>query len=328
MPVPGLETRQSGARSLQIAELAHETDRVLRLKLRSSDGQPLPSWTPGAHIDIECGSSDGKARQYSLCGDPQAADTYEVAILREDAGRGGSAWLHAHARAGASLKIRGPRNHFRLDTTASRLVLIAGGIGITPIMAMADEARRRGIDYELHYAGKTREAMPMLQALQALHGARLVLHTSSEGRRLDLAEMLREATPGTKVYACGPARLLEGVEQASSHWPEDAVHMERFSAQGAKTSAEDMQPFEVELRDSCTVLQVPAGQTMLAALREANIDIQSDCEEGLCGSCEARVIEGEVDHRDRVLTAGERACHDRMMTCCSRAKNGRLVLGL
>ena len=313
------------SRAVIVASVAQCAERIVRVRLVSADGRDLPRWSAGSHIDVLCGET-GLSRQYSLCGDPADRRAFEIAVLRERASRGGSAWVHDNVRAGAHWRIRGPRNHFRLDETAKKLVLIAGGIGITPISAMARRARSLGIDYELHYSGRSRASMALLDELRALHGERLRAHVSDEGTRNDIAALA--VNDGTQVYACGPARMLEALGRASASWPEDALRIEHFeSALGTLDPAKE-QAFEVELKDSGLVLNVPADQTLLTTLRRANIDVQSDCEEGLCGSCEVRVLDGEIDHRDVVLTRGERQSNRRMMACCSRAKGKKLVLAL
>ncbi|MCP3710582.1 cytochrome P450/oxidoreductase [Paraburkholderia sp. CNPSo 3274] len=300
-------------------------DGIVRLRLVAPNGGALPRWAPGAHIDVECGDT-GISRQYSLCSDPADTGAFEIAVLRETQSRGGSAWVHDTLRAGMRLKIRGPRNHFRLDEEGRRAIFIAGGIGITPVSAMARRARELGIDYELHYSGRSRKTMALVEELAQLHGERLHLHVSEEGTRNDFAAL--HVDEHTRVYACGPARMLEALEACSEAWPEDALRVEHFAATGGKLDPSQEQAFEVELKDSGLVLNVGADQTVLDALRRANIDVQSDCEEGLCGSCEVRVLAGEIDHRDVVLTRAERDTQTRMMTCCSRAKSGRLILEL
>ena len=300
---------------------------IVRLRLAAPDGRPMPRWSPGSHIDVACGDT-GLSRQYSLCGDPEEAGTLDIAVLRDPQSRGGSAWVHGRVKVGDRLHIRGPRNHFRLDEGAGHLVFIAGGIGVTPIMAMARRARMLGIDYRLHYCGRSRATMAFVDELSAQHGERLHLHVSSEGSRLDLAALLATPVEGAQVYACGPLRMLEALEEACAHWPEDSLKMEHFESTLGTLDPAKEHAFEVELKDSGLTLPVRADQTLLAALRAANIDVQSDCEEGLCGSCEVRVISGEVDHRDMVLTRAEREAGQRMMSCCSRACGTRLVLEL
>jgi ferredoxin-NADP reductase len=315
------------SRKLLVASVARAADGIARIRLESPDGKPLPRWTPGSHIDLECGDT-GLSRQYSLCGDPAETGALEIAVLREEAGRGGSAWIHRHLQPGATVRVRGPRNHFRMDERASRLILIAGGIGITPISAMARRARELGMDYQLHYSGKSRRCMALLDELAQLHGERLRLHVSDEGSRNDFAALLSRPDPAVQIYACGPERMLDALQQACAGWPEDALRVEHFHSTLATLDPSKEHAFEAELKDSGIVVQVPAGQTLLAALRGANIDVQSDCEEGLCGSCEVRVLDGAVDHRDTVLTRAERAEGKRMMACCSRAQDKRVVLEL
>jgi ferredoxin-NADP reductase len=263
-----------------------------------------------------------------LCGDPADAQALEIAVLREEAGRGGSAWIHDHVHVGDRLKIRGPRNHFRLDASVRKLIFIAGGIGITPVSTMARRAKALGMDYELHYSGRSRQSMALLGELTELHGERLHVYVADEGRRNDLAALLARPEPGTKVYACGPERMLQALEQCCTAWPQDTLRIEHFASTMGTLDPAQEHAFEVELKDSGIVLTVPPDRTLLSVLRAANIDIQSDCEEGLCGSCEVRVLAGDVDHRDVVLTRGEREANARMMSCCSRAGGSRLVLEL
>ncbi len=329
-PVPvriGEPSRHAVARSVVVESVTPVAENIVKLRLVAPDGRALPRWTPGAHIDVECGDAD-RSRQYSLCGDPADTRALEIAVLREADGRGGSCWIHAGVKAGDRLRIRGPRNHFRMDETAKKLLLIAGGIGITPISAMARRARELGMDYELHYSGRRRTAMAFLDELAALHGDRLRVYVSEEGRRNDLAALLDQPREGWQVCACGPKRMLEALERHCADWPGDALRIEHFESSLAQLDPSREHAFEVELKDSGITVSVPADRTVLASLRAANIDVPSDCEEGLCGSCEVRVLAGKIDHRDMVLTKAEREANDRMMTCCSRARGGKLVLEL
>ncbi|MFP5475027.1 MAG: cytochrome P450, partial [Gammaproteobacteria bacterium] len=323
----GEPTGHALTRPVVVERAEPAAEGIVRLRLVAADGGTLPRWSPGAHIDVECGDT-GLSRQYSLCGDPDDACAFEIAVLLEAESRGGSAWMHAHAHEGARLRIRGPRNHFRLDEGAKRLVLIAGGIGITPISAMARRAQALGIPYDLHYCGRRRATMAMVDELQTLHGERLHLHAGDEGRRLDLAELLRVPMPGTQVYACGPTRLLDALAAHTAHWPEDSLRVEHFASTLGTLDPSQEHGFDAELKDSGLTIAVRADQTLLQALRAANIDVQSDCEEGLCGSCEVTVIEGDIDHRDRVLTRAEREENRKMMSCCSRACGQKVVLQL
>ncbi|OYV00846.1 MAG: hypothetical protein CFE45_07380 [Burkholderiales bacterium PBB5] len=279
------------------------------------------------HQAVACGDT-GLSRQYSLCGDPAQADVYEIAVLRDPASRGGSLWLHQHAQPGAVLPVRGPRNHFPLEAPAQHLVLVAGGIGITPISAMARQAQAQGLAYSLHYCGSQRAHMPYLAELQAHHGAALQLHVSAEGSRLDVAALLATPQPGTLIYACGPQRLLQALADATAHWPDDSLRVEHFHASAATAAQPGDTAFEVELQHSGRVITVGATQSLLAALRGAGLTIASDCQEGLCGSCQLGVVDGAIQHRDQVLTRAERAAGSAIISCCSRAASGRLVLEL
>ncbi|MBU2287194.1 MAG: cytochrome P450/oxidoreductase [Gammaproteobacteria bacterium] len=329
MPVRiGEPSRHAITRPLRVESVTTVAEGIVRLRLVSPDGKALPHWTPGSHIDIECGSP-GLSRQFSLCGDPQDAGAYEIAVLREADGRGGSTWVHDRVRPGDTLKVRGPRNHFRLDESAGGTALfIAGGIGITPISAMARRAREIGIDYTLHYSGRSRRSMALLDELQALHGQRLHVHASDEGTRNDLGALLATPLPGTRIYACGPLGMLDALRTHCAAWPDDALRVEHFESTLSRLDPSKEHAFEAELKDSGVVVPVRADQSLLAALRAANIDVQSDCEEGLCGTCEVRVLAGEIDHRDLVLTRAERDGNDRMMSCCSRARGARVVIEL
>lgn len=319
---------------------------VRRLSLVSEDGTALPAYTPGAHIDIECGDT-GIVRQYSLCVAPPAPvraegcpvphspspEGYEIAVLRESESRGGSVWVHDDLREGDVVTVRGPRNHFRLPDSPERLVLVAGGIGVTPIRAMAGWAAQQGVPYEVHYLGRASATMAFLEELRAEHGEHLHVHCSGEGSRADLAALMaataEDAHAGrAHVYACGPQRMIDALAEAGADWPEGALVFEHFSSQLGELDPEVEHEFTLVLDDSAREVLVPRDQTVLHTLREAGYTIPSNCQEGLCGTCEVPVLDGEIDHRDVVLTPAERREGTRMMTCCSRAAGDRLVLGL
>lgn len=320
----GAPSKREIARPLRVKSVHRESGRVVRLVLEEPHGRRLPEWTAGSHIDVVI---DGLDRQYSLCGDP-ASPTYEIAVLREDEGRGGSKFIHDHVTEGMILRTRGPSNRFRLDEAADSPVLIAAGIGITPVIAMADRLKALGTPYALHYAGRARGEMALLNRAIRDHGDRLHIYSRDESRRLDLAALLSALAPQQQVYACGPERLLADLTALTADWPDGRLHVEHFSGTGLLLDPSKEIAFEVELRDSGRTLQVARDETVLRALHAAGIDVACDCEEGLCGSCEVGVIEGEIDHRDMVLTRTERVENRRMMTCCSRARGGKLTLAL
>lgn len=323
----GEPSRHAISRTVIVDEVRQVATDILHLRLKSPDGSAMPRWTPGSHIDLECGTPD-LSRQYSLCGDPADSSVLEIAVLKDPDSRGGSRWLHENLQRGDKLKIRGPRNHFRFDESTQKAIFIAGGIGITPVATMARRAKELGIDYALHYSGRSRNTMAFLDELAQLHGARLHVHAKDEGRRNDFNQLLGQPQEGTQVYACGPVRMLEALEACCEKWPEDALRVEHFQSTRGSLDPEKEHAFEVELKDSGLVVKVPADQTLLTALRSANIDIQSDCGEGLCGSCEVKVLSGKVDHRDVVLTRSEREANNKMMACCSRAAGMKLILEL
>lgn len=320
----GAPSKKEIARQMRVVETRAEAENILGLTLEDPKGVALPQWSPGAHVDLVV---DGYVRSYSLCGDPEDRARYRLAILKEPEGRGGSRHIHETVRAGATIRMRGPKNHFRLDETAPGYLLIAGGIGITPIIAMADRLKRLGKPYEIHYAGRSRPAMAFVERLQRDHGERLTLYPRSEGRRMNLGALVAALGTGWQIYACGPERLLAELAELTRGLPEGALHVEHFAPAGTHLDPSRETAFEVELRDSALTVQVPADKTMLEALRGAGIDVPSDCEEGLCGTCEVQVVAGEIDRRDRVLSQAERRENRRMMACCSRAR-GRIVVEL
>lgn len=328
----GAPLARNAVRNLRVESVREVARDVLMLRLVSQHGSALPQWTPGAHIDIECGDP-GLARQYSLCGDPADRAAWEVAVLKDPDSRGGSAWIHQHARPGAILRVRGPRNHFHMDEAHSgHYVFIAGGIGITPVMAMARRARELGRSYEFHYSCRSRFGMAFAEELAHLHAECLQLHISEEGRRNDfLALLSRLKGANVQIYACGPSRMLDALQEAviAAGLPEEQLHVEHFSNDRPKLDPSKELPFEVELRNTGLTLTVTNEHSLLETLRAQNVDVQSDCEEGLCGVCEVAVLAGEVDHRDSILSPTERRENKRMMVCCSRAKSGeKLVLDL
>nr|WP_250548834.1 PDR/VanB family oxidoreductase [Pseudonocardia sp. H11422] len=313
----------AGTRTLLVQQASWEADGVLSLRLVDPDGAALPPWTPGAHVDLVLPS--GLVRQYSLCGDPGDRSAYLVAVRREPAGRGGSAEVHATALVGATLGVRGPRNRFEL-VDAPRYLLLAGGIGITPLLPMLAELRRRGRPCELWYGGRDRASMPFVDQLRRLHPDGVHVVPQDEYGLLDVAGLTAAAAPGTAVYCCGPEGLLRAAEAACGGLD---LHVERFAA-----TAPPAEPaavggaFEVELCRSGVVAPVAPDQTVLDAVRAAGADVLSSCEEGFCGTCEVRVLDGEPEHHDAILSAAERERGETMMICVSRCRSPRLVLDL
>ena len=322
-PTTAVPTGADLRRRVRVAGRERVTDDVVVLDLAALDGTALPDWEPGAHIDLEV--TPGTERQYSLVATTPDGH-WRIAVLREAAGRGGSAAVHDGLDVGAETTVAGPRNHFGFDP-GRPAVFVAGGIGITPIAAMVAAAERAGTPWELHYAGRRRDRMAFADALVGDHPDRVALAVSEEGTRLDLDALLGPVRDAV-VYCCGPRRLMDAVEAATAHWPAGSVRVERFEP-AADVDAPG-EPFEVELAVTGVTVTVPADRTLLEVAEEAGAFVLSSCREGTCGTCETPVLEGAVDHRDTVLSPEEQA-HDRtMMVCVSRARRGcpRLVLEL
>lgn len=302
---------------LEVATSAATTPDVLHLTLIHPRRPELPAWTAGAHVDLRL--PDGRVRQYSLCGDPADRSRYELAIKREDAGRGGSAWVHGNLSAGAVAAVSAPRNNFPLAAGARRHVLVAGGIGVTPLLAMARSLAAEGAAFTLHLCARSAAEAPLLADLHAVCGERLHTWFSAEGRRFDPASLSGEE-PGTHVYACGPRRLTGAVQAALADggWPTDRVHVEHFAA--ISDEAFKPEPFEARIASTGAVLHVPADRSLLDVLRESGFAMDSSCEIGVCGACECGYRDGVVIHRDSVLPVDDR--QDRMTPCVSRARVG------
>jgi cytochrome P450/ferredoxin-NADP reductase len=320
----GPPEKASIMRDLQVAQALVQSG-ILHLTLKDPHGRDLPQWRPGSHIDL---AADGFSRKYSLCGDPTDRSTWQVAILNEPDGRGGSAHFHATLRPGSKVRAAGPFNLFQLDETADSYLLIAGGIGITPILAMADRLKARNKPYSLIYCGKNQAEMPLMARVMKDHADRLTIYARDRGQRANLKALTTDLPEGRKIYACGPTRLLDELEALSGAWSDGTFNCEHFNTTNAILNPENEHAFKVVLKDSGLELDVRADQTLLEVLNSAGIDINCDCREGLCGSCEAEVIDGEVDHRDRVLSRPEREAGKRMMTCCSRAVGEKITLAL
>jgi ferredoxin-NADP reductase/DMSO/TMAO reductase YedYZ heme-binding membrane subunit len=318
---------------LLIGQTTWEADNVLSLRLHAPDGAPLPRWEPGAHLELALTS--GRRRHYSLCGDPADTRSYRIAVLQVLPGRGGSVEVHTSARAGQLITVQGPRNHFPLVTSAAYL-FIAGGIGITALLAMAARVASADDEWRLVYIGRRRASMAFLDEVRTLGPDRVEIIPADERGRPDLEAIIRAAAPGTAVYCCGPDRMLVAVQDLVAARPDLSLHSERFTgtttfttAGGGQafTTAGGGQAFTVELRRTGRIIDVPAGRTLLHAIREVLPSVSAGCEQGLCGACRTAVLAGEPDHRDELLSNAERAAGT-MLICVSRARSERLTLDL
>lgn len=309
---------------LEVARREVAADGVVVIELRGSTGQELPPWAPGSQIDVVL--SPQLTRQYSLCGDPSERSVWRIAVLREPNGRGGSAFVHDRLHEGETLDVRGPRNHFALELSP-RYLFIAGGVGITPIVPMVAAVHAAGAQWELHYGGRNLNSMAFGTDLVNEYGGAVTLHPQDEVGLLDLDALLGTPQPDTLVYCCGPEALLLAVEKCCAVWPAAALHIERFAPREQREPA-IRDSFEVELAQSRVTVVVPPEQTVLQAVRNAGVEILSSCGEGTCGTCETRVLGGQVDHRDSLLSPEEQAANNTMFICVSRAASSRLVLDL
>jgi ferredoxin-NADP reductase len=308
--------------SLVVAERYAAAQGVTAVTLRHPHGGPLPAWAPGAHIELLL--DNGLVRHYSLCGDPSDRSAWRIGVLRVPDSRGGSAYVHDHARVGTQLRVRGPWNTFALRP-AERYLFLAGGIGITPVLPMVAAAQAAGARWRLLYGGRTRASMAFLAEL-AGYGDAVTVRPQDEYGLLDLDEYLADADAGTLVYCCGPEPLLTAVERRGAAWPSGTLRVERFRAREQEST--NAATFEVVLSRSGLSLTVDPAKSVLETVREAGVVALSSCGEGICGTCETEVLEGEPDHRDSVLSAEERASGETMMICVSRARGPRLVLDL
>lgn len=313
---------------LRVASAEPAARGIQRFELRHPEGADLPAFTAGAHVKVRTPS--GATRQYSLSNDPEERDRYVIAVKREGNGRGGSLSLVDGVKAGATVEVGPPENLFALDDRARSFVLIAGGIGITPILSMArhllSEGTRR---FKLFYLTRDAESSAFLDILAGPEFKPFVTVHHDQGdpqEAFDLWTVLEKpgATTGQHVYCCGPKPLMDSVADMTGHWPASSVHFESFGGD-TKPHADD-QPFEVFLDRTGRTVAVPVGRSILEALRDEGIHVPSSCESGTCGSCKSRLLEGEADHRDLVLMDDEKADH--IMVCVSRAKSPRLVLDL
>jgi ferredoxin-NADP reductase len=315
------------ATDLTVRRRSTPAEGVVVLDLAHPENEDLPRWGPGAHIDLIL--DDGLTRQYSLCGDPLDSEVWRVGVLLDPNSRGGSRYVHQNLDEGATVRVRGPRNHFPL-VDAQHYRFIAGGIGITPILAMIEAAERAGHDWTLLYGGRTRASMAFAEDLAERYPERVTVWPQDERGLLDLESLFKNPEDNTLVYCCGPEALLGAVEQHSAHWPAGILHIERFAAKAptAEEAAEALDQFEVVCQRSGVTFEITSDQSILEVLEEADIPILGSCYEGVCGTCEARVLAGTPDHRDSVLNDTERAAGEVMLVCVSRSRSERLVLDL
>ncbi|WP_233270397.1 PDR/VanB family oxidoreductase [Chachezhania sediminis] len=314
--------------TLKVRLTVAEADLIRSVVLEAPDGSILPPFTPGAHVEVTI--PDGTTRHYSLIdtdGSTAAPKAYRLGIRLEDPGTGGSRFMH-DLKEGDTVEVTGPKNEFPLADSDAPSLLIAGGIGVTPMISMATALAGDGRAFTFHYAMRNAGAGAFVDALTGAHGDRVVLHRDDEaGGPLDVAALIDAADPATHIYVCGPKPMIEAVKTAAEHrgFAPDQIHFELFES-AAEQDGDTA--FEVELASSGKVYTIPAGRTIIEVLEEAGEDLVYDCQRGDCGICQTDVLDGIPDHRDVVLTDAERASNAVMQICVSRAKSPRLKLDL
>ncbi|SFX32222.1 PDR/VanB family oxidoreductase [Marinospirillum alkaliphilum] len=302
---------------------------IVQFDLVDPHGRELPPFTAGAHIDVQVNSEH--LRQYSLCNNPADRHCYRIAVQREHPSRGGSLAMHEQVQEGDLLQISAPRNHFALNPDASHTLLVAGGIGITPILAMAKELHQNGRSFELHYSARTPEQAAFVTELESSPFAdRVIFHFTRAGKsqRINLADLSANPRPGVHFHVCGPEAFNEAVIHACKQagWPAEQLHTEYFVGSTVDSGTDDC--FEVQLARSGINLTIPADRSVAEVLIDHDVDLLTSCEQGICGTCITRVLDGIPEHRDRYLTEEEKATNDCFTPCCSRSRSRVLVLDL
>lgn len=304
-----------------------EAEGICSFELADPSGAPLPAFSAGSHIDVHV--PGGITRQYSLCNHPEERHRYVIAVLNDPQSRGGSRAMHEAVEAGSTLQISTPRNHFPIQTDAPRHLLLAGGIGITPMLCMAQSLASERHAFAMHYCARSRERAAFVEHLgSAPYADQVAFHFDDEdaAQKLDIQALLAEAGADVHLYVCGPKGFMDAVLETARRlgWSEDRLHYEFFAASVEATG----DAFEVKLASSGKTVAVPAGQTVAEALAAAGIEVPVSCGQGICGTCLVRVLEGEPDHRDLYLSPEEQARNDQFTPCCSRARSRTLVLDL
>ncbi|GAA4119359.1 PDR/VanB family oxidoreductase [Enteractinococcus coprophilus] len=308
---------------LVIVDRIQRSTSVTEFVLERADGSRLPDWAPGAHIDVVLPS--GKIRQYSLCGDRWTPHQYRIAVQREHDGTGGSVEIHEDVQLGDVVSFGGPRNNFRL-APAQHYRFIAGGIGITAVLPMIEQAEKLNLEWQLLYLGKTADRMAYRHLADHYPG-RVTMHTSTDNGRASIRQWLGDLPEDTMVYACGPETMLEALPEECPDLPKHFLRTERFTNTLADATVSS-EPYEIELYRSGKVINALGTTPVIDALSQAGVSVITSCSKGVCGTCEVDVVSGEIDHRDAILDDDERAANTCMFPCVSRALSKRLVLDL
>jgi vanillate O-demethylase ferredoxin subunit len=322
-------TNSTGSLTVRVAAKVVEAVDVCSFELVGTQGQPLPAFSAGSHVDVLV--PGGITRQYSLCNDPSESHRYLIAVLRDANTRGGSKAMHEQVQIGDTLTISTPKNHFQLAHGGRRSLLFAGGIGVTPILCMAERLAVLGADFEMHYATRSRDRTAFVDRIRNSAFATRVQFHFDDGppeQKLNFESLLGTPADGTHLYVCGPKGFMDHILKTARDrgWPEDQLHYEFFSAEVPKSDSDES--FQIKLASSGKVVVVAKDKTVVEALREVGVEVETSCEQGVCGTCLTRVLEGEPDHKDMYLTPDEHAANDQFLPCCSRSKSPMLVLDI
>ncbi len=326
----------AGALTVRVQKKTREAEDIASFELVRADGGTLPAFSAGSHVDVHVPGAEGLVRQYSLCNNPSnagsapASNRYRIAVLRDAASRGGSAGMHDAVQEGDVLEISEPRNHFPLHD-APRSLLLAGGIGVTPLLCMAQRLATTGADFEMHYCTRSEARTAFHAEINAAPFAdrvRFHFDDGAAGQKLDLAALIATPDAGTQIYVCGPKGFIDHVVATakSRGWPDAQVHLEYFGAAPQDHSADSA--FDVKIASSGLTYRVPEGKSVVEALLAEGVEVMVSCEQGVCGTCITRVLGGVPDHRDLYFTDEEKAANDQFTPCCSRSKTPLLVLDL
>ena len=313
--------------TVRVVRKQMEADGICSFELADPAGEPLPPFSAGSHIDVHI--PGGLTRQYSLCNPPSEQHRYVIAVLNDAQSRGGSRAMHEAVQEGNTLQVSTPRNHFPLEPEARRHLLLAGGIGITPMLCMAECLANEGQSFAMHYCARSRRCAAFIDHLaRAPYAESVQLHFDDEdpAQRLDITTLLAEAASDVHLYVCGPKGFMDAMLDTARRlgWAEERLHYEFFAASVDITGG----AFEVKLASSGRTVVIPTGQTVAEALADAGVEVPVSCGQGICGTCLVRVLEGEPEHRDLYLSPEEQARNDQFTPCCSRARSSTLVLDL
>ena len=315
--------------TVRVAQKNTEALDIDSFDLVAADGESLPVFSAGSHVDVYL--PGGLVRQYSLFNNPGENHRYRIAVLKDAHSRGGSKAMHEQVKVGDELQISAPKNHFMLAHDAQRHLLLAGGIGVTPLLCMAERLSSMGADFEMHYCTRSADRTAFRERMaESVLAGKVAFHFDDAGpeQKLDMAALLARPETGVHLYVCGPKGFMNAVLETArtNGWSEVQLHAEFFGADVSPVATDES--FEIQIASSGLIVTVDNDQTILQALSAAGVEIFSSCEQGVCGTCLTRVIEGVPDHRDMYLTPEEQAANDQFLPCCSRSKSARLVLDI